>query len=269
MSQYSETAGQAGQRVLDAVKRNPEGLLLLAAGCALMLRSRSSGHWWQGANGKGGNGHHREDGFKGSYASGEQGISRTATQAADRAKEFAVQTAGKMDETARSYASSASDYAQDATRQASHYVEQAGRHAAEYGEKFVAEAQSTFQNTVDYLVREQPLAIVAMGLAAGAAVAAVLPPTEMERETLGEVGARVTEAVQERGEGVREAVMKTGERLKEAVEDPTKLQKNLSKVAEDVSEAMSGLKGGESEGGNERPGAQPRKTSGLDPIGRG
>ena len=267
MSRNAEAAGQpdVGQRVLNAVKRNPEGLLLLAAGCALMLRTRSSLR----RNGQ----THREDGYSGARESTDGGMSRTATQAADRAKEFAGQATERMGETAKSYAASASDLAHEATRKASHYAEDASRQASEYGEKLVVEAQSTFRSTVDYIVREQPLAIVAMGLAAGAAVASVLPPTEMEKEALGEVGARVTEAVKERSEGVKEAVMKAGERLKDAAEDPSKLQDNLSKSAEDVSGALSGRQEGEPGSGDTKKagatGAETRNMSGVEPVGRG
>jgi hypothetical protein len=34
-------------------------------------------------------------------------------------------------------------------------------------------------------MREQPLAVAALGLAAGAALAAIFPPTEVEQRTLG------------------------------------------------------------------------------------
>jgi hypothetical protein len=44
MSSYSErdTYSQAGDWLLGTVRRNPEALLLMAAGCCLMMRSGSS-----------------------------------------------------------------------------------------------------------------------------------------------------------------------------------------------------------------------------------
>jgi hypothetical protein len=44
MSSYSDrdTYSQPGDWLLGAVRRNPEALLLMAAGCCLMMRGRSS-----------------------------------------------------------------------------------------------------------------------------------------------------------------------------------------------------------------------------------
>ena len=43
------------------------------------------------------------------------------------------------------------------------------------------------RETADYVVQEQPWAVALAGLAAGATVAAIFPPTHIERRTLGEL----------------------------------------------------------------------------------
>jgi hypothetical protein len=42
MTRHSQTSQGTGDWLMGAVRSNPEGLLLLAAGCALLLRSGSS-----------------------------------------------------------------------------------------------------------------------------------------------------------------------------------------------------------------------------------
>ena len=82
-----------GEWILSAIKRNPEGLLLLAAGAALLLRtgSRPSGGARSMAAAYGGD-HH---------ASGPGAVQSAVRQTIDAASDAARQTA----ETAASYAS--------------------------------------------------------------------------------------------------------------------------------------------------------------------
>jgi hypothetical protein len=67
------------------------------------------------------------------------------------------------------------------------------------------QAQSTLESSMNRVLREQPLAVVMAGLAAGAAVAAVFPSTELEDRALGSAG-----------EGLRQAAGKAAERVKDA-----------------------------------------------------
>ena len=70
------------------------------------------------------------------------------------------------------------------------------------------------------VLREQPLAVVMAGLAAGAAVAVVFPTTEIEERTLGPAGESVRQAAGKAAERVKDAAGKAGERLKSAAEEP-------------------------------------------------
>ena len=57
----------------------------------------------------------------------------------------------------------------------------------------VQRAQSTLRDGITQVVNEQPLVVAMAGLAAGAALASVLRPTEFEKEALRPVGEQVVE----------------------------------------------------------------------------
>ena len=202
MSTYAvrESAG-AGEWIMGAVTRNPEGLLLLAAGAALLMRS---------ARGQSGRRSYTKvvsesrDGRQ-TFGNREEttGVGERVGEAARRAGEYVSEAADRVSETARSYASTAADY-----------TDEASRIAAERSRRMADQARET----ADYVVREQPWAVTLAGLVAGATVAAVFPPTSIERRTLGEVGQRLRSAAGAVGEQVMEAGMQAGERLNEVAE---------------------------------------------------
>jgi len=266
---------------MGAVTRNPEGLLLLAAGVALLMRSG------RGPSVRRNSLPDRRN--EGQYRAGREdsasGISERVTEAARRAGEYvsgATQRAGeyvseatdKVSETAGSYASSASEYANEAARIAA---------------KRSRRMADQVRDTADYLVREQPWAVALTGLLAGAAVAAAFPSTRLERRTLGEVGERLRSAAGTMGEQVMEAGMQAGERLNEVAEERGLTSEGLKQAARDVGETFSSaLAGKESstqsrrQAGKEagsttqtrqgQPGTgstQANKSSGLTPSGGG
>jgi hypothetical protein len=103
--------GDSGEWILNTIKRNPEGLLLLAAGAVLMLRTGTT--------------RSPRSPFKDNSdgpAVGAQmadALSDTARRATDAASSYAAaatDTARQTMDTAKSYASSAGNYAEQATR---------------------------------------------------------------------------------------------------------------------------------------------------------
>ena len=232
MSSYGVREGTGtGKWIMGTVTRNPEGLLLLAAGVALLMRSG------RGPSVRRNSLPDRRN--EGQYRAGREdsasGISERVTEAARRAGEYvsgATQRAGeyvseatdKVSETAGSYASSASEYANEAARI-----------AAERSRRMADQVR----DTADYLVREQPWAVALTGLLAGAAVAAAFPSTRLERRTLGEVGERLRSAAGTMGEQVMEAGMQAGERLNEVVEERGLTSEGLKQAARDVGETFS------------------------------
>jgi hypothetical protein len=222
MSSYGvrESAG-AGEWIMGAVTRNPEGLLLLAAGAALLMRS--------------GRGQLRSRSYadavrenregRRTFAHREEptGFGDRVGETARRAGEYVSEATDRISETARSYASSAADFADEATRMAS----ARSRHVADQA-----------RDTAEYVVQEQPWAVALVGLAAGATVAAIFPPTHIEKRTLGDVGERLRSAAGTAGERVVEAGMQAGERLGEIAEDRGLTKEGLKQAAREVGETF-------------------------------
>jgi len=230
MNNYSNSPSfGSADWLMSAVKKNPEGLLLLAAGCALLLRSgRASAQDSRYVSGQ----YQRYPGIQAGYDDNDQDwkMREGMSRAADAAREYAsdvgktlsdtAENVGKtLSETTDRYVSAAGDYADEARRA---IVDQSGR--------MVEQAQST----VERIVREQPLAVAIAGLAAGAAVAAVFPATRFEREILGPAGERLSEAVSDAGERLSDAASAAGERLMTVAEEKGLNKEGLKEVARDV-----------------------------------
>ena len=228
MSTYRvrESAG-AGEWIMGAVTRNPEGLLLLAAGAALLMRSgRGQSRRWSDAETVNESRGRRQTGNR----EGTTGVGERVGEAARRAGEYVSEATDRVSETARSYVSSAADFADEAAQVAterSRDMADQARHAA------------------DYVVREQPWAVAVAGLVAGATVAAVFPPTPIERRTLGPVGQRLRSAAGTVGEQFMEAGMQAGERLGEVAEERGLTKEGLKEAARDVGETFSSALAGE------------------------
>ena len=188
------------------LKQNPEGLLFLAAGCALLLRRAPSTPYAQ---------HDREN-VQNSTRDRELVANQVAHQSsvgdwanealsvAEKAREHASSLGKKMGETADHYAAAVSEYA-EARREK--VIEQSRRLAEK--------TQSRFQS----VVQGQPLAVALAGLAAGAAVAAALPATTPERRVLGPARQRLYEAAGMARENITEAALAAGEKLKSALKE--------------------------------------------------
>jgi hypothetical protein len=231
--------------LVGAVKKNPEGLLLLAAGCALLLRRGASGERPQrGGTYRG----ERHDGERQWDSSGravdrDQGVSGRMSRAADDALEYASEMGKTVSETAGQYASKVSDAAGRYASAVSDYADDARTAVVEQSGRLAEQAQST----VERIVREQPLAVAFAGLAAGAAVAAAFPATSIERRTLGPAGERLSEAAESAREKLGEAASAAGERLKDVAEERGLNGEGLKKAARDVAGAFQESFAGEKE----------------------
>ena len=219
-----DVLGRAGAWLMGTAKRNPEALLVLAAGCALLMR----------------------DGGGPSQAASIQSSSESAGSEGRWATEKTSEVVSDLKGRVSDAASSVSDYAGGVARTISAQTSQ-----------IAGQAQSTLQTGFGYLLREQPLALVVLGLAAGAAVATLLPATEMEEQTLapardavagvtGKVGENLIEAASDAGqqlahgiaerasEGFKELVHQVGEKLSDRVagttESPGPLPSNVSSL---------------------------------------
>ena len=98
----------------------------------------------------------------------------------DRVSGTAGAYASSAAETARSYASTVADYAGEARQTV---VSQTSR-LADQASNLADQAGSAIRSGAGSVMREQPLAVAVLGMAAGAAVAGFFPTTEIEQRTL-------------------------------------------------------------------------------------
>jgi ElaB/YqjD/DUF883 family membrane-anchored ribosome-binding protein len=216
-----------------AVRRNPEGLLLLGAGVALLLRRGSSGLKAmtpeRSASGMEGLRRAEEEIFAdgGPARMREQGRDAIA-QATGAAWDSASAGMQQAKEAAGSYLNTASQYlmsAQDTITQGSSQVkEQAGR-ALSQGNDFL---------------REQPLAVAALGMAAGLVIAAVLPSTEAEERVMGPARDRLADSARDAGDRVARATGVAGSELLNAVEKRGFSRAGVKEMVSEVANSFTG-----------------------------
>jgi hypothetical protein len=252
MSEYSQGANVGtGDWILGAIKRNPEGFLLLAAGAALLMRKAAATRPIESAGRRGEfRGTNRDFQHKSHTAhnsSDERNIGESLAHAARSAGEYASDVSERITQTASSYASSVADYADEASERSKRIAHKAG---------------STLQSTAQHILQEQPLAVALAGIAVGAAVAAAFPATEVEKRALGPTGERVMDAAGRAGEHLKEAGAQAGERLMSAADERGLTSEGLKEVAQEVGDAFSSALSGE----QTNPNAQA--TRGTSPLGR-
>jgi hypothetical protein len=259
---HSDAGGyaQTGDWLLGAVKRHPEGFLLLAAGCALMMRnggaSRSGSSRQSEPRRYDPYGAYSPDrGASRSYGGTGQSIAEGMSQTMERAGEYAADMKDRVAETASAYTSSVSEYADEARRSVS-----------EHSERIARQAQSSLQEMADGVLRSQPLAVALAGFAAGAAVAAAFPATEIERRTLGDAGEKLTEAAGQVGEQLKQATAKAGERLKSGAQERGLSADTLTDMARDAAGAFGSAFTGE-QPNEDKPSDQSNPSRGSGASG--
>jgi hypothetical protein len=238
--------GDGGEWILKTIKRNPEGLLLLAAGAVLMLRTNGSQSSQSAPMDAAYNTAHDDASNLASKVAGT--VSETARRTTDAAGTYASEASETVRQTldaAKSYASSAAEYASEVRRKVGEQSDRVARQTRSM-------AQGVLQN--------QPLAIMVAGLAAGAALAATFPPTELEKETLGPTGDQVSKAAERVGDQLKQATMKAGEKLKSAAEERGLHTEGLKDIASEVAGTFKASMRGQSQQAND--GADTTSRSG-------
>jgi hypothetical protein len=219
-----------------------------------LLRSGSSWRGTSGSNSSTPSDYQRrsdwESGQRGER-DGDWGLTDGINRTAETARDYASNLSRSVSATASEYAATAGDYA-----------EKAKRTIAEGSGRIAEQAQSTMQNTVDRVLREQPLAVALAGLAAGALVAAAFPATSIERQTLGPAGERLSEAATKAGQQLQEAASAAGERLMEVAEERGLTSSGLKEMAGDVAGSFgSAFSGEKQDKGSSRSGSGRSSSS--------
>jgi hypothetical protein len=193
MGNSGDVYGRAGDWLIGTAKRHPEALLVLAAGCALLMR-----------------------GGGGSPQSRNDSAGSDARWHNSRSTEKATGVVSDLKDRVTDVASSVSDYAGGV-----------GRTILAQTSQIAGQAQSTLQTGFGHLLRDQPLALVALGLAAGAAVATLLPATEMEERTLAPARDAIADATGRMGENLIEAASDAGQQLTRGIAESAEGFKEL------------------------------------------
>jgi type IV secretory pathway TrbL component len=120
------------------------------------------------------------------------------------------------------------------------------------------------QSTIEKVVREQPLAVVIAGMAAGAAVAAAFPLTRVEHEALAGAGQRLSEAASSTSEKLSSAASAAGERLMSAAEERGLNAGGFKEVARDVASTFE-----DSLSGDDKDRKPPKESTGKQFSGSG
>ena len=194
----------SSERMIAALRRNPEGLLLLGAGVALLLRNADTGTAKRPKK----RGPGAED------ASAAQG------------------RGGKFDDAVEEMRTYVSDTAHDLGETASEY----GRAAAAKTKQAAFDTRRKVEDVID----THPAALAVAGLAVGCLAAAIFPSTRIEQDTLGPLGRQAADAASEAGGRLKDAAARARDQIKEGVTDGTIIEKGLSGFARDVADEFKG-----------------------------
>jgi hypothetical protein len=209
MSDNSERLGGFVRDLGDAARSNPVSAALIGMGAVWLLTSQSR---------------------RGEELIRRTGMDRLPDVARD-AWEGASSNLRSGAENVRDAARDAADTVRERGGEVADQVTQAGkrlsRAAADYTEEWPDRAGSLLDDVrgnLSDLFRSQPLAIGAVGLAIGAAIAASFPVTETETEYLGETSDFVKDKASEiAGEQVQRAT-EVGNKVAEAIADEARQQ---------------------------------------------
>lgn len=230
--------------VIATVKRNPEAFLVMAAGCVLLLRSGSSSP-------RGGSARYSMDtasnqnrwsDMKERAAASASGLKNQAADAAAAISDQVSGYASSLSEGATAMSERAADYASSASDQMGEWR----RNIAEQATRVGTQARGTIEQGFSRMLREQPLAVAALGVAAGAAVAALLPPTEVEQEALRPVRNAAADAAAAAKSNLADAALAAGDQLKEGAEQRGLGAETLKGLAREVADTFTGKISGKS-----------------------
>ena len=232
MVNHGDVYGRAGDWFIGTAKRHPEALLVLAAGCALLMR--------------GGGGSSQD---APTQRSNESAGSDRRWQVS-RATEKTSEVVSDFKDRVTDVASSVSDYAGGVRRTISAQTSQ-----------IAGQAQSTLQAGFGHLLSEQPLALVVLGLAAGAAVATLLPPTEVEERTLASARDAIAGVTSKVGENLIEAASEATQQLTQGIAE--RASEGVKELVHEVAEKFTDKVAGKTE----ISGALPSNISSLQSRG--
>jgi hypothetical protein len=202
MNEQTQVAN-AGGWLWSAVANNPEGLLLLAAGVVLLMRKSAP----------------------------------AATRVGERSRQpYDIDRRTGPDLS--SLGAQAGYAAESIEASATKYAREASRATTEGTNYIMRQAQAIFGSGLDRALNEQPLLVALGGFAAGAALAAVLPTSNVEKQALGPMGAQFSEEASRFGDQLKDTASKAAGTLKTAVQEHGLGADGVKKIVSDVTDVV-------------------------------
>jgi hypothetical protein len=219
-----------GERFAGAARAQPAGLLLLLAGTSLLLSGMRSPN-------------------ADATRRARTAVRKMAQGDFSPVTDSASGMASGMRDQVSGLGNKASDVARSATDSLSGLADDAQRAVRETSQQFVDTAYSSAQSGVSFVLEDQPLLLAAVGLAAGAALGAILPGTPQEDRLMGETRDKVaglaSETARQKLDELGDAAGEAAERLKNAVKERAGLAtEDLGQVAKDVVEPLANVASG-------------------------
>ncbi|HEX4194541.1 MAG TPA: hypothetical protein VHY80_15645 [Stellaceae bacterium] len=225
--------------LLQTVRKNPEGLLLLGAGLALLMRSGGQRAQQQRAgaspsrNGAtGGEGPYGPYGMDGTSGSGE----RMANQARGTAEQLRNSVNDATETVSRSYDQMQSQV-QDTANAAMQSGQRAVNSALESGQKAMNSAMQSGQQVVTSIAA-QPFLVALMGLGTGLAVASLLPETEIEHRAFQDAGKNLADRARDAGDRIASATGEVGDKLAEAAAERGLNKEGVQELAGELTDTF-------------------------------
>jgi len=195
MNSGSERMGGFVRDLGDAARNNPISAALIGMGAVWLFASRSQ----RGAELIKRSGIDRlPDAARDAWAGASSNIRETADEATDTVRRHGGRAVDQMTEAGKRLVQSASESVDDLPDRAADLVDDA-------------------RDSLTQLFKSQPLAIGAMGLAIGAAIAAAFPTTETEAEYLGDTSEFIKQKAGELAGEKVERIVEVGEKVADAV----------------------------------------------------
>ena len=201
--------------LLRTIRKNPEGLLLLGAGVALLLRGTgrpqprgmgSSSDYTRRMPAEGPYGPYGMSGTdqRTAQAGGTASLSAAADQAGNAGARVADAAAERFNQ--------AQTQAKAAVNSAMESGQKAVDSAMQSGQRIASSALQSGQSMVNSIAA-QPLLVALFGIGTGLALASLLPETEIEHRAFGDAGKNLAQAAQQVGSKVASATAEAADKL--------------------------------------------------------
>ena len=227
--------------LLRTIRKNPEGLLLLGAGAALLLRGTgrpqqrrmgSSSDYPQRMPAEGPYGPYGMSGTDQTtaQAGGTASMSAAADQAGNagaRVVDAATDRLNQVQTQAKAAVSSAMESGQKAVDS-----------AMQSGQRIASSALQSGQTMVNSIAA-QPLLVALLGIGTGLALASLLPETEIEHRAFGDAGKNLAQTAQEVGSKVASATAETADKLSESASQRGFTKEGVQGLAGELAETFT------------------------------